>query len=406
MRVAIETLLLLSGIVAACLITAPAWQHGFYATAVLLSCLGLFCAGAVVDAQIRMARRLKRQEPSVVRSVDREKLRNRALLDHAPVPLLIQYVDGTLHAANRAARRLFLTEGVLRDPPPPLVRALENDETGAEKRLIRLASSGGSSRVYALSVGKGGGAGGIVAYLALTDVEAGLNAAEAKALRDLLQILSHEIMNSLTPIVSLSATAEDLFAEQCTLKRERYETDDLIIEALGTIRHRTEGLDRFVRGYRDLARLPEPDLKLTDLGALVREIVRIFTARWKECVVLDVIVPSGRIMVRLDTVQMEQALLNLLNNGAEAALTQPDPHVQLSVEAVNDTIAIRVRDNGPGINMDLRDQIFEPFVSFKSGGNGIGLPLARQIIRGHGGRLTSGITDEKSHWNTTFEVQL
>ncbi|WP_215766972.1 sensor histidine kinase [Gluconobacter cerinus] len=406
MRVAIETLLLLSGIIAACLITAPAWQHGFYATAVLLSCLGLFCAGAVVDAQIRMARRLKRQEPSVVRSVDREKLRNRALLDHAPVPLLIQYVDGTLHAANRAARRLFMTEGVLRDPPPPLVMALENDATGPEKRLIRLASSVGSSRVYALSVGKGGGAGGIVAYLALTDVEAGLNAAEAQALRDLLQILSHEIMNSLTPIVSLSATAEDLFAEQCSLKRERYETDDLIIEALRTIRRRTEGLDRFVRGYRDLARLPEPDLKLTDLGALVQEIVRIFTARWKGCVALDVIVPSGRIMVRLDAVQMEQALLNLLNNGAEAALEQPDPHVQLDVEAANNTIAIRVRDNGPGIDVALRVQIFEPFVSFKSGGNGIGLPLARQIIRGHGGRLTLGITDEKSHWKTTFEVQL
>ncbi|MDI6653187.1 PAS domain-containing protein [Gluconobacter japonicus] len=358
MRVAIETLLLLSGIIAACLITVPAWQHGFYATSVLLSCLGIFCAGSVVDAQIRMAQRLKRQEPSVVRSVDREKLRNRALLDHAPVPLLIQYVDGTLHAANRAARRLFMTEGVLRDPPPPLVIALENDGTGPEKRLIRLASSGGgSSRVYALSVGKGGGAGGSVAYLALTDVEAGLNAAEAQALRDLLQILSHEIMNSLTPIVSLSATAEDLFAEQCSLKRERYETDDLIIEALGTIRRRTEGLDRFVRGYRDLTRLPEPDLKLTDLGALVQEIVRIFTARWKECVALDVVVPSGRIMVRLDAVQMEQALLNLLNNGAEAALAQPDPQVQLAVEAANDTIAIRIRDNGPGIDMNLRDQI-------------------------------------------------
>ncbi|WP_327791956.1 ATP-binding protein [Gluconobacter japonicus] len=341
-----------------------------------------------------------------MRSVDREKLRNRALLDHAPVPLLIQYVDGTLHAANRAARRLFMTEGVLRDPPPPLVMALENDETGPEKRLIRLSSSGGSSRVYALSVGKGGGAGGIVAYLALTDVEAGLNAAEAQALRDLLQILSHEIMNSLTPIVSLSSTAEDLFAEQCSLKREPYETDDLIIEALGTIRRRTEGLDRFVRGYRDLARLPEPDLKLTDLGALVQEIVRIFTARWKESVVLDVIVPSSRIMVRLDAVQMEQALLNLLNNGAEAALEQPDPHVQLAVEAVSNTITIRIRDNGPGIDVDLREKIFEPFVSFKSGGNGIGLPLARQIIRGHGGRLTLRITDEKLHWNTTLEVQL
>ncbi|MFT8483391.1 MAG: ATP-binding protein [Gluconobacter cerinus] len=406
MRVAIETLLLLSGIVAACLITAPAWQHGFYATAVLLSCLGLFCAGSVVEAQIRMARRLKRQEPSVVRSVDREKLRNRALLDHAPVPLLIQYIDGTLHASNRAARRLFMTEGVLRDPPPPLVMALENDATGPEKRLIRLGASGGSSRVYALSVGKGGGAGGIVAYLALTDVEAGLNAAEAQALRELLQILSHEIMNSLTPIVSLSATAEDLFAERCSLKRERYETDDLIIEALGTIRRRTEGLNRFVRGYRDLARLPEPDLKLTDLGALVREIVRIFTARWKECVALDVVVPSGRIMVRLDAVQMEQALLNLLNNGAEAALNQSAPRVQLAVKTANDAITICVCDNGPGIDVALQEKIFEPFVSFKSEGNGIGLPLARQIIRGHGGRLALGIIDEQSHWNTTFEVQL
>lgn len=255
-------------------------------------------------------------------------------------------------------------------------------------------------------MGKGGGAGGIVAYLALTDVEAGLNAAEAQALRDLLQILSHEIMNSLTPIVSLSATAEDLFAEQCSSKRERYETDDLIIEALGTIRRRTEGLDRFVRGYRDLARLPEPDLKLTDLDALVREIVRIFTARWKECVALDVVVPSDRIMVRLDAAQMEQALLNLLNNGAEAALNQSAPRVQLAVKTANDTVTIRVCDNGPGIDVALREKIFEPFVSFKSGGNGIGLPLARQIIRGHGGRLILWSTSEQSHWNTTFDVQL
>lgn len=406
MRVALETLLRLAGIVAACLLVRPAWQHGFYATATLLVCLGLLCSGAMVAAQIRLTRRLKRREPSVVRPLDREKLRNRALLDHAPVPLLVQYVDGTLHAANRAARRLFRTENILRNPPDALVAALEGDMASPEKRLIRLTTAGSAPRVYALSIGKGGGAGGIVAYLALTDVEAGLNAAEAQALRDLLQVLSHEIMNSLTPIVSLSATAEDLFAEQSGAGKSGSEPDALILEALGTIRRRAEGLDRFVRGYRDLARLPEPDLKLTDLGALVREIASLFVARWEKRVALDVVLPAGRLMTRLDAAQMEQVLVNLLNNGAEAALPQPDPRVQLAVEATSGSVVIRVCDNGAGINPSLHERIFEPFVSFKDGGNGIGLPLARQIIRGHGGKLILAPTDDRSSWTTTFEVRL
>ncbi|GBR67361.1 sensor histidine kinase [Gluconobacter kanchanaburiensis] len=404
MRAAFETLLRLSGVVAACLITAPMWHRGFYATSLLFVCLGVLCAASLVAAQIRITQRLKRHEPSVVRPLDREKLRNRALLDHAPVPLLIQQVDGTLHAANRAARRLFMTDGILREPPTSLIDALKNDASAPGKRLIRLFLKDGASRVYALSVGKGGGVGGIVAYVALTDVEAGLNAAEAQALRDLLQVLSHEIMNSLTPIVSLSATAEELFFEN--VGGSPHDTGLLITEALGTIRRRAEGLDRFVRGYRDLARLPEPDLKLTELAPLIREIVRLFKARWTERVALEVVLPSGKIMVRLDVAQMEQALVNLLNNGAEAALEQPAPRVQLAVEAANDAIIIRVRDNGPGIDMALQEQIFEPFVSFKAGGNGIGLPLARQIVRGHGGKLILATTDEEAQWSTTFEVRM
>ncbi|MFT9365287.1 MAG: ATP-binding protein [Gluconobacter sp.] len=406
MRVVAETFLRLCGIVAACLLTVPAWQRGFYATALLCICVGLICAGSVVAAQIRVTRRLKRHEPSVVRPVDREKLRNRALLDHAPVPLLVQYVDGTLHAANRAARRLFMTEGVLREPPEALIAALEKEASGPEKHLIRLPSAGSAPRVYALSVGKGAGAGGIVAYLALTDIEAGLNAAEAQALRDLLQVLSHEIMNSLTPIVSLSATAEELFSEGRGLEDTSHETAPLIAEALGTIRRRAEGLDRFVRGYRDLARLPRPDLKPADLGALVREIATLFMARWGARVVLDVVVPAGRLMVRLDAAQMEQALMNLLNNGAEAALGQSAPRVQLAVEMADHAVLIRIRDNGSGIDAALREQVFEPFVSFKAGGNGIGLPLARQIVRGHGGTLVLSQAGERSEWTTTFDVQI
>lgn len=124
-----------------------------------------------------------------------------------------------------------------------------------EGSMIRLHSPADSRlRMYALSVGQGAGVGGIVEYLALTDVETGLKAVEAQVLRDMLQILSHEIMNSLTPIVSLSVTAEKLFVEA-----DHDASSPLIREALMTLRRRAEELDKFVRGCLELARLPRSD---------------------------------------------------------------------------------------------------------------------------------------------------
>ncbi|MCG4261829.1 sensor histidine kinase [Acetobacter senegalensis] len=404
MRNALSVMGRLVGIILACLLIGPIWQKGFFATAILLVCIAAFCATSLVLTHLEMLRRVQRREPSIVHPTDREKLRNRALLNHAPVPLLFQRTDGTLHAANRAARRLFETDGPILVPPEPLLVALENNKSGPEKKMIRLMPpSGGKPHVYALSIGQGGGAVGIVTYIALTDVEAGLNAAEAQALRDLLQILSHEIMNSLTPIVSLSATAEELFSEDAT-----EDTKPLISEALATIRRRANGLDRFVRGYRDLARLPAPELKPVDLGELLQETARLFRARWSGRVELQLDLPSVRTIVRLDKAQMEQALLNLLNNGAEAALAQPSPSVQIAVDERVGSISIVVRDNGHGVTPEQRERIFQPFVSFKPNGNGIGLSLARQIVLGHGGTL---ILDEAKlemnfPWSTSFRCQL
>ncbi|MCQ9157110.1 sensor histidine kinase [Acidomonas methanolica] len=403
MRSALAVLIRIAGIVAACLLAGPAWRKGLFATSVLLCCIAGLCIVSLVMAQLELSRRIQRREPSVVRPSDREKLRNRALLDHAPVPLLFRTVDGALHAANRAARRLFGTDGRMLAPPASLLAALENGEGAPERRLIRLTpSSGGAPRVYALSSGQGGGAAGIVSYLALTDVEASLNAAEAQALRDVLQILSHEIMNSLTPIVSLSATAEELFAE-------RSGEDDMeppIAEALATIRRRAEGLDRFVRGYRDLARLPAPELKPVELGDLLRETAKVFEARWAGRAALDLSLPPARVVIRLDMAQMEQALLNLLNNAAEAAVERPAPCVRLAGEVEDGSASIVVCDTGHGIDPSRRERIFQPFVSFKPGGNGIGLTLARQIALGHGGTLTLEETKADDRWRTAFRLRL
>ncbi len=401
MRIVLAILAKLSIIIAACLLTGPAWQNGFFATAVLIVCMAVFSMVSLIATQLELLRHTQRQEPSVVQPAERETLLNRVLLDHAPVPLLFQKTDGTLHAANRAARRLFETEGRLIAPPSSLLAFIEPDKSASENAIIRLPSSGGSSRVYAVSVGQGGGVGGIVAYLALMDVEARMNAAEAQALRELLQILSHEIMNSLTPIVSLSATAAELFSEVPTR-----ETGRMINEALATIRRRADGLDRFVRGYRDLARLPTPDLQPIDLGELLCETARLFDARWAGRVALELSLPPERIMVRLDRGQMEQALLNLLNNGAEAVLGYPSPRVKLAGAWIDEAVRITVQDNGKGIDHTQRERIFEPFVSFKANGNGIGLSLARQIVRSHGGTLALENETAPGAWTTLFCIRL
>ncbi|MFT8461931.1 sensor histidine kinase [Acetobacter persici] len=402
LHTASATLLRLLGLVAVCLLLTPVWQRGLYATASLLVCVGAGCIVSLVATQVDLARRMQRSEPSVVTPTDREKLRNRALLDHAPVPLLYRSVDGTLHVANRAARRLFKTEDRLINPPGELLAALHEKRLSSEGRMIRLHSSAESRlRMYALSVGQGAGVGGIVEYLALTDVEAGLQAAEAQALRDLLQILSHEIMNSLTPIVSLSVTAEELFTDA-----DRATSSPLIREALITLRRRAEGLDKFIRGYRELARLPSPDLAPVELEVLLRETQTLFQARWGAGVPLDVCLPSTRVLIRVDKAQIEQALLNLLNNAAEACAGLPSPSVQLVAEVTDGAAAILVRDNGTGLDPSLHEEIFHPFVSFKENGNGVGLSLARQIVLGHGGSLGVEAPEPESPWSTTFRIRL
>ncbi|MBB2204704.1 sensor histidine kinase [Gluconacetobacter takamatsuzukensis] len=344
-----------------------------------------------------------RVETSIVRPSDRERLRNRALLDHAPIPLLYRTGDGALHAANRAARHLFGTEDRL-----PADTAALLGTPSAERRIVRIPTmQDAPPRTFALAVAQGSGSGGVTHFLALTDIEAELNAADARTLRDLLQILGHEIMNSLTPIVSLAETAHEMAEHPMDPA-----TADMIHEALGTILRRTRGLDRFVQGYRDLARLPPPDLRPTDLHDLLRALGALFGARWHGRVHLETSVPPRRVIVRLDAPQMEQALLNLLNNAAEAALAAADPAgptgptVWLQGHATSTGMVIAIRDNGSGIEDTYRDAIFRPFFSLKPNGNGIGLSLARQIAQAHGGSLTLDPPRPDTPWRTAFLLSL
>ncbi|MBI1198842.1 MAG: histidine kinase [Phenylobacterium sp.] len=317
---------------------------------------------------------------------ERERRTLQAYLDQTPTPLVLAPLVGPLTAVNRAARRLFHTDGVLPDPSPELAEAIAT-ASPETRRTVRLASGDGPPRTYALSVAEVTGGGGPVRLAALTDIEAEIQAAEAAALKELLQVLSHEIMNSLTPLASLAQSAAELLEEG---ERQDVATAR---ESVAVIARRTDGLHRFVEAYRQLARLPAPQPRLVSLGDLIDEAARLFETRWgARGVALEAVRPRPDIRIRLDPDLTAQALISLLANAAQAALantadgTAP-PTVRLSARPAGEGAAIVVEDNGAGVDPARAGEIFKPFFTTKPEGSGIGLSLARQAVVSQGGQL-------------------
>jgi signal transduction histidine kinase len=226
---------------------------------------------------------------------------------------------------------------------------------------------------------------GALRLAALLDIQPEIRAAEAAALRDLLQVLGHEIMNALTPIASLAATATDLLSDQTPA------SNDLARDAVATLARRAEGLTRFVDAYRTLARLPPPTLKASSLNALLAETARLFDSRWKaKGVSLEVRPPRADVALRLDFDLMVHALTNILSNAAEACLGGggEERRVRLAARSLENGASLLVEDSGPGVPLADRDRVFQPFFTTKAEGTGVGLSFARQVVLSHGGDLT------------------
>lgn len=380
-------------LIAACLATPCAYAAGYYAATAVLAMLGLGSVATILITVSRLVEREVRVETTTPRSSDLHAIRSKALLDHAPVTLLYESTDGIVHAANRAARRLFSTEDHLPSEQAFMFKT--------QDRLLRFSPSAETpARTYSFSTVRTSGTSGIRQLIALTDIETELNEADARALRELLSVLSHEIMNSLTPVVSLAETAHDL-----AHRLDEPQSQEMLVEALNTIQRRTRGIDRFVQGYRTLARLPSPEPKPTLLKGIALTLTALFEARWGTLVDLRVNFPPSHSIANLDAEQIEQALLNLLNNAADAALESKDdarPTVWLETNVMSQATVFVVRDNGPGIAEANQEAIFQPFFTLKRDGSGIGLTLARQIALSHGGSLTLAAAEPSAPWKTSF----
>jgi len=207
------------------------------------------------------------------------------------------------------------------------------------------------------------------------------------AWKKLTRVLSHEIMNSITPISSLAATANLLITN-----RERMSSSDAddLRQALTTIENRSRGLMQFVQNYRRFAQIPDPDFQILSVAALFKRIKNLTQNQLQQdCVQFRMSIKPENLHIKVDPDLIEQVLLNLLTNAMEALKEKDQPEIGLDAE-LNDQskIIIRVTDNGCGIEPETLLKIFIPFFTTKRDGSGIGLSLSRQIMRLHHGSIS------------------
>jgi signal transduction histidine kinase len=204
----------------------------------------------------------------------------------------------------------------------------------------------------------------------------------------LTRVLAHEIMNSMTPIISLASSASTILK---THSDEVLPTEDFqdVLEAVNTIARRADGLTAFVDSYRSLTRIPRPVFAEVSVQEVLMDAERLMREKMEQAGVNFVVEkPDAEWHFVIDSGLIGQVLTNLLLNAIDAISEQPSPKILVRSGFDNQNrLVIQVEDNGKGILKDIQDDIFIPFFTTKRTGSGIGLSLARQIMSLHGGSI-------------------
>ena len=318
-----------------------------------------------------------------------------SLLSHMPVALISASERGQVQLLNLAARRLFAgpcdsTDGFARYGASFAV-ALEALQPG-QTTIVRMERAAGALQLKAAATD-------VVLrgtrrrLISLQNIESELTAQELVAWQTVIRVMAHEVMNSLTPISSLAATARDRVEESLALlppdHAARAGLGDAA-EALDTLARRSEGLLHFVQNHRRLTKRMVVQTGIMPMRRIFTRLQRLLGDELKtRDVTLTARVEPETLEITADADLIDQALINLVRNARDALRDIPQGRITLS--AVQDSAGhsvITVTDNGPGIPADQREKIFVPFYTTKRQGSGVGLTLVRQIALVHGGSVT------------------
>jgi len=235
--------------------------------------------------------------------------------------------------------------------------------------------------------------GNSVKLITLQNIQIELQRQELEAWQNLTRVLRHEIMNSITPISSLTSTLREILDHELIKKDHIYElkadgAEDLR-DGLETIENRSKGLIKFIDAYREYTSLPRPKLKTVRIKDLIEKVAQLLKPELKKTNIhFSTRCESEYLTVQADEEMIEQVLINLIKNAIESTSQTKGGTIEVNGTYTENAVVIHVVDNGPGIIPEAIDRIFVPFFTTKKTGSGIGLALSRQIMQMHNGSLT------------------
>lgn len=319
-----------------------------------------------------------------------------SIVHNIDISILLYTRDGNVEMINKAATKLFQISSLrnihnLSVVSDELVQALLKIEPG-ENKLVKVQDENDILQL-ALYATEFKIKDKLVILTTIKNIQSVLERQETEAWQKLIRVLTHEIMNSITPIASLSATLEQLINNALNQEDEKISIDTMkeIREALQTINKRSTGLLHFVDSYRNLTRIPKPNFRIIKVKELFKNIEVLMEEEIdKYNIELTTSVVPESIEISADERLIEQVLLNLVKNALHACENKEKGVISLKAKYnKRERATIQVTDNGQGILSDVLDKIFIPFFTTKQRGSGIGLSLSKQIMRLHNGSISA-----------------
>ena len=332
------------------------------------------------------------------------------IIDHVGIALIAFNPDGLVELINNAAKKLLKIPRLgniddIKAISHGLAEKLSNISPG-DKDLFKLKQGDDLLQLSIYATGFILRKQQLI-LVAMQNIQNELEEKEMTSWQNLIRVLTHEIMNSITPIASLASTANGLLKDdtECQVPEELNEVITDVGHAVKTIEKRSKGLITFIDNYRKLTRIPKPDFKIVQLKDLFERVESLMKEQLEKTAIhyKSEIDPES-LTITADPTLIEQVLINLCKNSVEAVDGVSHPKIKL--KAKTDSLGnpvIKVIDNGKGITEDVAERIFIPFFTTKPEGSGIGLSLSRQIIRLHKGTL--GVTSVPGE-RTVFKLRL
>ena len=319
----------------------------------------------------------------------------RTLLEHLAAGIITYNDKGFILHANSSAKKLLSIEVLTHlqqiERKDHKLFEIINSIKPFERKLVAVTAEAGEIQLSLKATSFKTNENELV-ILSIQDIKNELDEKEIESWMKLIRVLMHEIMNSITPITSLSESLSNIYSsggkpvlpEQVNVK-----TIATTLQGLNVIKEQGKGLMSFVESYRKLTRVPEPEKKLFKVADLMNRVQILYNSLEKsDKTNLSVSLTNPDLEIFADQNLISQVLINLLKNALEANESNYSGMIRIvASEGYNNHPDICVIDNGPGISEENIDEIFVPFFTTRQNGSGIGLSISRQIMKAHGGNL-------------------